>query len=79
MRGQLNEQAMHFELLLNRLAPEILRERMDVCMGDKEREEILADDDSVFHRILKAKGLFKEKPDDNGEEKENKVDAMNRR
>lgn len=73
VKGQLNEQAMHFEVLLNRLSPEILRERMQV-VGDKEKEDILVDDQSIFHRILKAKGLFNQ---DETEFKENKPDYNN--
>lgn len=52
---KLNEQAMHFELLLNKLSPEILQERLLVL---PDREALMQDSLSVFHRILKAKGLI---------------------
>ncbi len=46
---------MHFELLLNKLSPEILQERLFVL---PDRDAIMQDNMSVFHRILKAKGLI---------------------
>jgi uncharacterized membrane protein YgaE (UPF0421/DUF939 family) len=48
---------MHFEIILNKLSPEILKERL-ALIRDKDKEELLADDQSIFHNILKAKGLL---------------------
>lgn len=57
LRQSLNEQAMHFEIILNKLSPDILKERL-ALIRDKDKEELLADDQSIFHNILKAKGLL---------------------
>ena len=43
--------------MLNKLEGKQLRERVEI-MSDKEKQELLQDEDSVFHRILKAKGVF---------------------
>jgi hypothetical protein len=58
LRHEQREQAVHFELLLNKLSPEILHERVFCLMRESERQELLADEESVFRRILKAKGVI---------------------
>ena len=59
LRATLNEQAMHFEIMLNRMNPDILRERM-ALMRDDDKDELLGDDTNVFNRILKHKGILKD-------------------
>ena len=55
LRQQLNEQAMHFEIMLNKMNPEILKERVKLIS-----EDALADETSIFNRILKEKGILSE-------------------
>ncbi len=57
IRAKLNGQALHFEIMLNKMNPEILKERLSVIRED-DKQELLADDMSVFNRILKEKGLL---------------------
>lgn len=53
LRQQLNEQAMHFEIMLNKMNPEILKERVKLIS-----EDALADETSIFNRILREKGIL---------------------
>lgn len=48
---------MHFEIMLNKLSPSILKERLTI-LRDKDREELMKDNATVFSRILKEKGLL---------------------
>ena len=57
LRAKLHEQAIHFEILINKINPEILKERMTLIRDD-DKQELLADDMSVFNRILREKGLL---------------------
>jgi len=43
--------------MLNKMNPDILKERMTLIRED-DKQELLADDMSVFNRILKEKGLI---------------------
>lgn len=45
--------------MLNRMSPDILRERM-ALMRDDDKDELLGDDTNVFNRILKHKGILKD-------------------
>jgi hypothetical protein len=60
IKGELVEQGMHYELILRRMEAGELKDRMEVLTG-REREEIEGDEESTFHRILKAKGVIKDK------------------
>ena len=57
IRAKLHEQAIHFEILINKMNPGILKERMSLIRED-DKQELLADDMSVFNRILREKGLI---------------------
>ena len=48
---------MHFEIMLNKISPEILKERLTI-LRDKDREELVKDHGTVFSRILKQKGIL---------------------
>ena len=57
IRAKINEQAIHFEIMLNKMNPEILKERM-ILIREDDKQELLSDDMSVFNRILREKGLL---------------------
>jgi len=43
--------------MLNKMNPEILKERM-ILIREDDKQELLSDDMSVFNRILREKGLL---------------------
>jgi hypothetical protein len=53
----MEEQAVHFEIMLNKINPQILKERL-VILRDKDREELIKDNSTVFSRILREKGIL---------------------
>ena len=57
LQAQLEEQAVHFEIMLNKISPNILKERLTI-LRDKDREELVKDHGTVFSRILKEKGIL---------------------
>ena len=48
---------MHFEIMLNKINPQILKERL-VILRDKDREELIKDNSTIFSRILREKGIL---------------------
>ena len=57
LQASLEEQAVHFEIMLNKISPAILKERFTI-LRDKDRDELLKDHATVFSRILKEKGIL---------------------
>jgi len=43
--------------MLNKISPAILKDRLTI-LRDKDREEMLKDNATVFSRILKEKGIL---------------------
>ena len=57
LQASLEEQAVHFEIMLNKISPAILKDRLTI-LRDKDRDELLKDNATVFSRILKEKGIL---------------------
>ena len=48
---------MHLEIMLNKINPLILKDRLTI-LRDKDREEVMKDNTTVFSRILREKGIL---------------------
>lgn len=59
LNSKLNEQAIHFEILINKMRPDLLNERLK-SMGPLSRPDIRRVEGDIVVDILKEKGVIKD-------------------
>ena len=59
LNAKLNEQAIHFEILINKMRPDLLNERLKT-MTALARPDVRRVDADIVTDILKEKGILKE-------------------